>query len=226
MLINTTTAEGVNKATAQNELRWAPMVEVIGNKRMNNPLDKFKYGVRYLFSRNLRNRFLLELSKSHFGQSIFKTYPANFYVPLRSYLDNRFSVKERFENCLKDIETAETKFGKSSSTQLLLGGSIRILKIDNFSVDLQLNRMSQHEGFWAITIKDKFEKPITNLTFGFLDSKTILIASVQGAKDSNRNILELNKFLTKEAFGLRPQNLLVAIMATLDISRICGVLSF
>lgn len=227
MLIITTTAKSANSATAHNELLWAPMAAVIGEKRMNNTLDKFKYGVRYLFSRNLRNKFLLELRKSHFGQSIFKTYPANFYVPLRSYLDNRFSVKERFEVCLKDIEAAETKFGKHYCNQLLHGGSVTLLKIDNFSVDLQMNRMSQHEGFWAITIKDKAGKPISNLTFGFLDCKTILIASIQGAKDSNRNILELNRFITKQAFGLRPQNLLVATMQSLcqawNVENLIGI---
>jgi uncharacterized protein VirK/YbjX len=35
---------------------------------------------------------------------------------------------------------------------------------------------------------------------------------VQGIKDPQRNILELNKRLTKEAFGLRPQNLLIAAL--------------
>jgi len=227
MSVQITIAEKEVINAAVSQLRWAPMLEVIGKKRMNNPLDQFKYKVRYLLSRNVRDRFLSKLNDNQFGQSLFKEYPTNFYVPLRSYLDNRFTVKERFEVCLKDIETAKVKFGDSNSAHLLLGGCISLMKIGNFSVDLQMNRMSQHEGFWAINLKDQFEKPISNLTFGFLDSSTILIASVQGAKDQSRNILELNKQLTKDAYGLRPQNLLVAAIQTLcdswDIKNLIGI---
>jgi uncharacterized protein VirK/YbjX len=101
------------------------------------------------------------------------------------------------------------------------------MRIENFSVDLQMNRVSRHEGFWALSVKDESDKPISNLSFGFLDASTILIASVQGIKDSSRNILELNKKLTKESFGYRPQNLLIATIQALcevwSIENLIGI---
>ncbi len=101
------------------------------------------------------------------------------------------------------------------------------LLIGNFSVDLQMNRVSRHEGFWALSVKDEFDKPICNLSFGFIDASTILIASVQGIKDSSRNILELNKKLTKDSFGFRPQNLLIATIQSLctvwNIENLIGI---
>jgi len=215
MSVEITIAEKEVINAAVSQLRWAPMLEVIGKKRMNNPLEQFKYRVRYLLSRNIRNRFLSELNNNHFGQSLFKKYPSNFYVPLRSYLDNRFTVKERFDACLSDVETAKTKFGESLASHLTSGNSITLQVVGDFKVELQMNRVSLHEGFWAVSIKDSNGEAISNLSFGFLDTKTILIASVQGIKDPRRNILELNKQLTKQAFGLRPQNLLVATIQTL-----------
>jgi uncharacterized protein VirK/YbjX len=203
------------------------MDEVIGIQRMRNQLEKVKYGIRYYFSRDIRKKFLLKLSNNDFGQHLFRSTPTNFYVPLRSYLDNRFTVKERFDACIKDIEAAKSKFGELHSTHLLSGGSITLMKIKTFSVDLEMNKVSRHEGFWAITVKDESGKSISNLSFGFLDAKTILIASVQGIKDPHRNILELNKRLTKDAFGLRPQNLLVASIQSIgqvwQIENLIGI---
>jgi uncharacterized protein VirK/YbjX len=227
MIDETSTTNREKTSNAQDNLRWAPMREVIGEKRMGNQLEKLKYGVRYFLSRDSRTKFLHKVSDTHFGRTLFESNPTNFYVPLRSYLDSRFTVKDRFDVCLKDIETAQLKFGDSHSNNLLKGGKITLAFVGQFTVELLMNRVSQHEGFWAISIKDSTGKAISNLSFGFLNSETILIASVQGIKDPSRNILELNKQLTKQAFGLRPQNLLVATIQTLcsawEIKNLLGI---
>ncbi len=227
MYNQSTTSDIKDASTPQDNLSWAPMNEVIGIQRMHNQLEKLKYGIRYYLSRDIRKKFLLKLSTNDFGQHLFRSTPTNFYVPLRSYLDNRFTVKERFDACIKDIEVAKSKFGEIHSTHLLSGGSITLMKIGNFSVDLQMNRVSRHEGFWALSVKDESDKPISNLSFGFLDASTILIASVQGIKDSSRNILELNKKLTKDSFGFRPQNPLIATIQSLcevwNIENLIGI---
>jgi len=227
MLVQSTIAEDKDASNAQDKLSWASMREVIGDKRMGNQLEKLKYGVRYYLSKNVRAKFLLKVANSHFGRTLFESNPTNFYVPLRSYLDNRFTVRERFDACIKDVEVAKSKFGELHSAHLLLGGSITLMKIGDFSVDLQMNRVSRHEGFWALSVKDESDKPISNLSFGFLDASTILIASVQGIKDSSRNILELNKKLTKDSFGFRPQNLLIATVQSLcqiwNIENLIGI---
>ena len=67
MLVQTTIAENEVIKAAEVQLRWAPMLEVIGKKRMNNPLDQFKHKIRYLLSSNVRKSFLSELNKNHFG---------------------------------------------------------------------------------------------------------------------------------------------------------------
>lgn len=208
-------------------LRWAPMPQVIGEKRMGSQLEKVKYGIRYFLSRDTRTQFLTRVSKSEFGRSLFEQNPSNFYVPLRSYLDSRFTVKERFDACLQDVESATVKFGNHQANILLASQSITLLELGSCSVHLQMNRVSQHEGFWALSIKDEQQLPIANLSFGFLNPNAILIASVQGIKDDQRNILELNKRVTKESFGIRPQNLLVACMQALcqswQIQNLIGI---
>lgn len=202
-------------ATTSGVLRWGSMNDVIGSKRMNSQLEQIKYGIRYYLSRDSRNKFLLKVSDSDFGRKLFESNPSNFYVPLRSYLDNRFTVKDRFEVCLQDIETAQDKFTIEHSLHLLNVGSICLAQVGQFTVDLQMNRVSQHEGFWAISIKDEFGKSFSNLSFGFLNSQSILIASVQGIKDGSRDVPALNKQLTKDSYGFRPQNLLVATLQAL-----------
>lgn len=211
----------------RERLRWAAMSEVIGSKRMRSQLEQVKYGIRYLLARHSRNEFLQRVSNSEFGRSLFESNPTNFYVPLRSYLDNRFTTKERFDVCLKDVQTATAKFGEIHASALLHGSNISLFEVGTFRVDLQMNRVSQHEGFWAVSIKDDTNQSIANLSFDFLDTSTILIASIQGIKDSSRNILQLNKQLTKDAFGLRPSNLLIATIQSLcqawDISNLIGI---
>jgi len=206
---------------------WASMSDVIGQQRMRSRLDQFKYLIRYSLTHRIREKFLSRVSDIHLGRSLFTANPNNFYVPLRSYLDKRFTVKERFDACLVDIETAKTKFGIQISERLLSGESIKLLDVGHFSLHLQLNRVSQFEGFWAVTVKDELALPISNLSFGFLNNKTILIASVQGMKSPNGNILEQNKRLTKDAFGLRPPNLLVAAMQSLcqawQVDQLLGI---
>lgn len=196
-------------------LHWASMQDVIGNKRMNNPLEKVKYGIRFFLSRNSRNIFLTNVSATDFGRQLFESTPTNFYIPLRSYLDSRFTVKERFDVCLKDVETAQLKFGATHAAVLIAGNCLTLLEVGQFKVVLQMNRVSRHEGFWAITVKDESDQAISNLSFGFLNSQSILIASIQGIKDPQRNMLDLNKRLTKEACGLRPQNLVLATLQAL-----------
>lgn len=208
-------------------LHWASMHEVIGEKRMGNPLEKIKYGIRFFLSKNSRQNFLSSVSQTDLGRQLFESTPTNFYIPLRSYLDSRFTVKERFDVCLKDVETALIKFGETHARELIVGKSLMLLEIGQFKVDLQMNRVSRHEGFWAITVKDSTDQAVSNLSFGFLDSQSILIASIQGIKDPQRDMLDLNKRLTKEAFGLRPQNLLLAILQTLcatwQIENLIGI---
>jgi len=222
----TKVANTTNASVAVN-LSWSPMAEVIGVSRMAKPLDKLKYLIRLSVSKNLRNHFLRQISQHNFGRTLFTSNPNNFYVPLRSYLDNRFSMKERFEACITDIETAKVKFGVQISENLILGSNIKLFDVGQFSLHLHLNRVSQFEGFWALSIKDEFGISISNLSFGFLDQKTVLIASVQGIKSSSRNVLALNKQLTKDVFGLRPPNLLIASIQSLcqiwQIENLLGI---
>ena len=217
----------VDLPAKREHLRWAAMSEVIGNKRMSSQLEQVKYGIRYFLARQSRTAFLQSVSNSEFGRSLFESNPTNFYVPLRSYLDNRFTTKERFDVCLKDVQTAKALFGEVHASALLRGSNINLFEVGTFRVVLQMNRVSQHEGFWAVSIKDDTNQSIANLSFGFLDASTILIASIQGIKDPSRNILVLNKQLTKDAFGLRPSNLLIATIQSLcqawNIPNLIGI---
>ena len=171
--------------------------------------------------------FLSYLSKNGIWRSLFVLNQRCFYVPFRLYLDRRWSQKKRFAQCAIDLQVAEAKFGVENAQKLTQGQRIRLSEQAHCSVDLELNRVSFHEGFWALSLKDNQGKPLFNMSFGFLNHKTVLIASVQGVRGEPGCNLESIQFITKQNHGLRPHHFLLNIFqmacADWEIADIRGI---
>jgi uncharacterized protein VirK/YbjX len=155
--------------------------------------------------------FLGYLSRNGLWRSLFVLNQRCFYVPFRLYLDRRWSQKQRFTQCATDLQVAQAKFGLTNARQLVEGHRIRLSEQAHCSVDLELNRVSFHEGFWALSLKDSHDKPLFNISFGFLSHNTVLIASVQGVRGNTGCNLEAIQSITKQNHGLRPPHLLMNI---------------
>jgi len=214
-------------APIEAPLTWPAMSEVIGVLRARRLLDRLKYRCRLLQASAARHMFLGYLSRNGLWRSLFVLNQRCFYVPFRLYLDRRWSQKMRFAQCATDLQVAQTKFGVANAQQLVQGHRIRLSEQTCYAVDLELNRVSFHEGFWALSLKDLQDKPLFNMSFGFLSPNTVLIASVQGVRGDAACNLEAIQAITKQNHGLRPPHLLLNIfqMACADwsITEIRGI---
>jgi len=91
------------------------------------------------------------------------------------------------------------------------GHQILLSEQAHCAVDLELNRISFHEGFWALSLKDSRGEPLFKMSFSFLSHNTVLIAFVQGARGDTGSNLESIQVITKHDHGLRPHHLLLNI---------------
>ncbi len=201
-------------APIDDVLTWPSMSQVIGVLRAGRFLDRLKYQCRLLQASTARRIFLGYLSSNGLWRSLFVLHQRCFYVPFRLYLDGRWSQKKRFAQCATDLQVAQTKFGAAIAQQLIQGHRIRLSEQADCSVDLELNSVSFHEGFWALSLKDHHGRPLFNMSFGFLSPHSVLIASVQGVRGDPGCNLEAIQSITKKSHGLRPHHLLLAIFQT------------
>jgi uncharacterized protein VirK/YbjX len=201
----------ISFAPIEEPLPWPSMSEVIGVLRAGRFFDRLKYQCRLLQASAARRMFLGYLSRNGLWRSLFMANHRCFYVPFRLYLDRRWSQKQRFSQCATDLQVAQEKFGLANVQQLVEGHRVRLTEQAYCSVDLELNRISLHEGFWALSLKDHHGKPLFNISFGFLSHNTVLIASVQGVRGVTGCNLEAIQSITKQSHGLRPHHLLLNI---------------
>ncbi len=214
-------------APMETQLIWPSMSEVIGVLRAGQFFNRLKYQCRLLQASAARQIFLGYLSRNVLWRSLFVLNQRCFYVPFRLYLDRRWSQTKRFTQCATDLQVAQAKFGLTNAQRLVEGHRIRLCEQAHCSIDLELNRVSFHEGFWALSLKDSHEKPLFNISFGFLSHSSVLIASVQGVRGDTGCNLEAIQSITKQNHGLRPHHLLLNIfqMACADwgITEIRGI---
>jgi uncharacterized protein VirK/YbjX len=203
------------------------MAHVIGVIRSSQFIHRLKYTCRMLQASSARRSFMRYLSADAAWQSLFSLNQRCYYVPFRLYLDRRWSQKKRFEQCATDLRVAETKFGLRLAQQLSDGQRARLSEQASFSVDLELNRISFHEGFWSLSLKDSQGQALFNMSFGFLSQHAVLVASVQGVRADSGCNLEAIQSITKQNHGLRPHHLLLNIFqlacADWGITEIRGI---
>jgi len=203
------------------------MADVIGVFRASQFVHRLKYQCRMLPASAARRHFLRYLSENAVWCSLFSLNHRCYYVPFRLFLDRRWSQKMRFEQCAKDLRVAKTKFGLTLAQQLVKGQHVRLNEQASFSVDLELNRISFHEGFWSLSLKDSDGQALFNMSFGFLSLNSVLVASVQGVRGESGGNLEAIQSITKQNHGLRPHHLLLNIFqmacAVWGITEIRGI---
>jgi uncharacterized protein VirK/YbjX len=198
-------------APLENQLAWPSMSHVIGVLRASQFVNQLKYQCRMLQASAARRNFLRYLSANAVWHSLFALNQRCYYVPFRLYLDRRWSQKMRFEQCATDLQVAQTKFGLTLAQQLIGGHRLRLSEQTFFWVDFELNRISFHEGFWSLSLKDSMGQALFNMSFGFLSQHSVLVASVQGVRGESGCNLEAIQSITKQNHGLRPHHLLLNI---------------
>jgi len=194
---------------------WPRMQDVIGHERAHRFGEGVKYGMRLLVSRPSRNEFMGQLTELQEWHALFQREPAHYFIPLRSYLDRRWGVHQRFAACAQDLATAHATFEARRCARLRLGEELLLCGTADFSVHLRKNQVCTHEGFWALTLSDAQGQALFNLSFGFLNCSEVLIASIQGLRKDSTDAQDSIRTLTKRAHGLRPAALLLDVFQLL-----------
>lgn len=195
---------------------WPPIQAVIGKARAARFLERLKYTARTLASRPHRDRFMAYLSQQQAWREMFIASPGLFYIPLRLYMDRRWNQADRFTACERDLTVARRKFGPLVP-KLARGEKMTLIERPEFSMRLQANDISAHEGFWALSLHDPAGVRLFNLSFGFMGDDAVLIGSLQGVRGTNSGLASIHS-MTKAIYGLRPPTLLLHMLQMLCLS--------
>lgn len=187
-------------------------------RRSSHRLHEIRHWVKSVVFATSRKKFNEKISLNKLVNNFFTTHPSLIDLPLRRYLDNRWSISQRYSALVTDFENAHQKFGDDNFAKITQNASIKLFDFGLYAIYLELNSVCVWEGFWALTIKDLSQKRIYHLSFAFLSNNTVLIGSVQGLKVSDNHDFELRRSITKMTFGLRPPNLLISTLQALCTS--------
>lgn len=188
---------------------WPPLLDVLGPARSRRLFHRYKYQLLKLITTPERQRLLQVLNRHPAWNHLLDVDRRSFYVFYRRYLDRRYSLRQRFQAMITDLEVAAVAFGPDVAHTLAHGHSVRLCHSPLFSIDLTINGPTRIEGYWALTLNSADGIPLFNLSFGFIAPRSVLIASLQGLKRPDGNNREVIRSLTKQCHGLRPHALLL-----------------
>jgi len=195
---------------AKQPLPWPSIDKVIGEKRSTRLAEKIKYYVRLYVAKAYLQPLLAAVNKHRAWVRLFEHSPKHFSAPLTHFIDNRWTMQQRFSGVQNDLLIAHRKWGTDTACKIAAGQFITLFEVPNsYSIQLSLNPVNFQEGYWSLMLLDEDQERVFNLTFCFLSSDTILIGSLQGGARKKVSNLETIQQLTKTAHGLRPPNLLL-----------------
>jgi uncharacterized protein len=207
---------------------WPSPAKVLHASRLRSRVERLKYAARLWWSRHYLLGFTNTLTRLPEIERLYQSKPYFYYAPLSHFLDRRWGVAQRFKQMETDLHIAQQHFGTHICHELANQNPVTLFSIGNLlTVALASNPINNKEGHWALMISDAQGQRIFNMSFGFLDEHTVLIASIQGGSDGLTTIKDTIYALTKQCYGLRPQQLLFntlqQLCASLDITRLLGI---
>ncbi len=167
---------------------------------------KLRYFLRHTLFFRYKKKFEIFLSQNPELKDFCLENSWILYAIYRNFCDTSFSVKERYEYLIHDLSQGY-KFFKG-----FLNPPLKIYHLestDNKTIEIFLacNKNACEEGFWNINLCYN-NKIVYQISYCISPNNDLLIACVQGIK-SDFNAIEINKFLTKRCYGLRPNALLI-----------------
>jgi uncharacterized protein len=199
---------------------WPKINQVLSPSRRHKKLDQLKYTARLWLARRHVGQLTQSLAQLPVWADLYQAQPQFYLPPLSSFLDRRWSIGQRYTQLSIDLHAAYTRFGDGLARQIATAHGVVLFSQDQrMTVTLNANPLSIKEGHWALTMNDALGQQVFNLSFGFLNPSTVLIASMQGGSKTTLDSKQRIYQLTKQCFGLRPQQLLLHI-AQMLLSRI------
>ncbi|MDO5059510.1 MAG: DUF535 family protein [Neisseria sp.] len=164
------------------------------------------------------------VNESRERQQFFARDPSETYPLLHTFIDKRFTAKQRLAAMQYDLQTALQHFGANIWHKMCAYEPVKLADLsDELSVWLSRNGNHVAEGWWAVSLRNNSGERLYSATFAFLVPNSLLMASVQGPAGENSR--DTVRALTKKLHGLRPQQLLPQVVQKLaEIWRIQQIL--
>ena len=214
-------------APADSTVRWPDARAALGDDYAREWSRRVKYTLRSWLTSPGRRLVLAHVAGSAAASTLLANFPRAFYPVMHKHLDRRFDARERARAMVASIAGMESAMGAPLARHLCSGGQLTLARLpDATRITLNLNRLTFHEGLWAVDLTRADGLRLFTISFGWRDDETLMIACVQGPP---RQIdgLECVRGLTDAAHGLRPGHLLVfalrACAAAWGLTTLVGV---
>lgn len=148
------------------------------------------------------------LNNNPHWQQIFCHDLYRFNALLATFCDKRFNAKQRLAAIIDNFTEADQLMPNLFWQQLVSQKSIKLAQLnEEYGLFLNINQIDPFEGFFSINIQNHQGQHFYDASFCFLNSKRLLISSIQGPK--GKDAQEQVKLLTKSLYGIRPMFMLM-----------------
>jgi uncharacterized protein len=200
---------------------WPSARAALGDVYASDWLRRVKYGLRRLATSRHRAIVMEHLSRSLAARTLLAHAPRAFYPVMHKHLDRRFDGRQRAVAMVESIRCIEQATSRGRADELFRGDLVTLGTLpDATRICLNLNRLTFHEGLWALDLASPDGERLFTISFGMPDGATLMIGCVQGPPRSIDG-LQCARDLTNTAEGLRPAHLLMAVLRT--CARLWGV---
>lgn len=193
-------------------VRWPDAHAALGEGYAHEWSRRVKYALRCWLTLRARRLVLAHVARSSAASSLLANFPRALYPVMHKHLDRRFDSLERARTMVASIDGMEKAVGTDLANDLCAGRELTLAELpDATRITLNLNRLTFHEGLWAVDLTRADGLRLFTISFGWFDAGTLMIACVQGPP---REIdgLQCVRELTSVAHGLRPGHLLIHVL--------------
>lgn len=199
--------------SCHNRVRWPCAAAALGEVYASEWQRRVKYALRCLITARGRRLALEHVAQSTCAQTLLATSPRAFYPVMHKHLDRRFDTMARARSMVESMRSMERVAGQALARELFGGGLVTLGELpDATRITLGLNRLTFHEGLWAIDLTRADGLRLFTISFGWGgEPGTLMLGCVQGPP---RDIdgLACVRDLTDAAHGLRPGHLLMFVL--------------
>lgn len=215
-------------APAADPPAWPDTDALLAARGASGTAARLKTWWRHWRSRPHRVPLLRALQRHPDFAQRFAQDARYFHCAASHFVDRRLGVAQRITTMAADLELAGLHLPPGLAQRIGRGEQVRLWSLDG---DLQLclgwNDVSYHEGLWALSLRDIAGRRLYYLSFSFRPDGSVLVPTLQGPAGGDQDPRGLIRQLTKQAQGLRPQNLLMAALraacAHWRIERLAGI---
>lgn len=206
---------------------WPTAAGALGEVYASEWQRRLKYALRRWATRAGRRLVMEHVVQSSAAQSLLANAPRAFYPVMHKHLDRRFDTLARARSVTQSLRGMERGVGAEVAARLFRGELVTLGVLpDTTRVTLGLNRLTFHEGLWAIDLTRADGLRLFTISFGWLDPDSLMLGCVQGPPREIDGLASVRE-LTDAAQGLRPAFLLMLMLRACagrwEATRLIGV---